>query len=189
MTSSIITVIVENLNEIYQKGIKHPVIGDLFDIGTYGMIDEINTTEPYHQDFIVKKFEELCNYYNLSFEKVESFYDYEKSGVLLFKPITLMDFHGIKDTVYRNLEENEYILMIVIDSSQERESLFIFLSYNLPIMGSIGTCELNDIFHTWLKIFNINYKSGHNLLQEKVSSFSLKDEEELDNRLKQLYGE
>ncbi len=81
------------------------------------------------------------------------------------------------------------LCVAVGDQAGRRAPVAIIDAESLPSMGPMPPCELRDLQATWVRLAGGTPAAGRYLLEETAASWDPELEQQLTERLRQLYGD
>jgi hypothetical protein len=103
------------------------------------------------------------------------------------KGLSFLDDPGLEDL--RSAGERAALCLIVEDGSVRSRPLAILYGRNLPALGAIPACTVEDLRTTWSALTGGAPQGGRHLLHEQAEAWDPQIERQLTQRLRQLYGE
>jgi hypothetical protein len=155
---------VPDLEELKRQGAAHPVLGKLLNGGSSCEVAE--------------GVEEI-----LAAARAEA----AETGL----PLTLAGDLGGEDAAgLERLGGSGALCLIVADGAGRSRPLAVLYGRSLPALGSIPACTVRDLRNTWVSLAGGAPKGGgRHLLHEQPEAWDPDLEQQLTQRLRQLYGE
>lgn len=188
----IIVLLVPDLAEVMQQGLRHPLLGRLFDGGSYTQIHDLPAGKAGIQSLFASA-TQISIDAGVAFYTLDAFdtRPKENEGIqLLRQTIDLHEAAQHEQNWYQEVSNGTVLSLIIVDEKAQHFSLALLYSYQLPCMGPITPCNGEDVWHTWLRIGGAKaVPSGRFLLEELESPGDERAEADLTERLRLLYGE
>lgn len=191
MRVSVVVLVVPNLTEVTNQGLRHPILGRLFDGGSYAQIHDL----PIGVSAVQQMFafaQERATKAGVAIRHVndlDAIDEDDECIQLLHHYVHLHNAVQSEQSWYQEVARGAVLSLIIVDEQEQHSSLVLLYNYILPCMGPIAPCSLEDVWHSWLRIAHGTPTSGCFLLEEPESSADALAEADLTERLRLLYGE
>jgi hypothetical protein len=161
---------VPDLEELKRQGAAHPVLGRILNGGSWCEVNGIPATA----------------------EGVEGIVEAVRAAAAeTGLPLSLADDLGREDAAgLERLGGSAALCVIVSDGAGRSRPLAVLYGRSLPALGAIPACTVQDLQSTWISLAGGTPKGGgRHLLHEQPEVWDPDLEQQLTQRLRQLYGE
>ncbi len=167
--------VVDDLREVHERGLRHPLFGALLDAGSYAALAGVapgpaglTELETALRDAPGAPGEHPPRW---------------------AQPVPLPAADGARETWERELTAGHAISVVLVDGREREPALLVVAAYGLPCMGAMPPCTRDDAVATWLRLTGGEPVRGRYLLEESPEEIESALEASVTERLRQLYGE
>ncbi len=178
---------VPGLGEVCQQGARHHLLGRFFDGGSHCTVHGVAVGARGVEEILT-----AAGTTKVPSNPIDGFPIRDVSGRDGLRTVVeVHDLDEAKDTLaqWDQFGDQAALCLVLGDRDGQRVPTVILYARCLPSMGPMPPCELQDLEATWVHLAGGTPDAGRYLLEEAAASWDPELEQQLTERLRQLYGD
>lgn len=164
---------VADLESVLAAGARHPVFGAFLDIGSFGSVIDVLPGQAAAPAMLGPALNEAAQGAAVR--------------IAVHDLLAADACEAAAEGWHEQVRDEGIVALVILDVASRRAPLWLLAGSALPAMGDLGTCELEDLWHTWFKLAGGRSERGRFLLEERDSRTPAG--QVLAERLRDLYGD